>query len=414
MSRRAVLWAAFVLVHLGVAVLGFVEPNQPMGDVYLVYEPWSARAAAGAGVVGITEDWVYPAFALVPLLTTHVLAPLFGSYTVAWAVLVTVLDAVAFAVLVGRGRSRGRASAAWFWLAFIAVLGPVGMYRLDGITVPLVLAGCLWLIARPWLAGVLLAVATWIKVWPAAILLAALVAVRRRLPLLAAGAAVSAVTVAAVALAGGAANVTSFISDQTGRGLQIEAPVSGFYLWRVVLGLDDSEVAYDRGLLTFQVSGPGSDTVSALMTPALFAALGVVVVIGVLRRRAGAGFAGLFPPLALASVLVFIVFNKVGSPQYLTWIIVPVAIGVLLDRRRWWVPACLALVTAGLTHLVYPLSYDRLLAGEAVATAALTVRNALLLLLLVYSVVLVLRARPLIGAPAPRRADPTVLSPDRS
>ena len=42
MSRRAALWIAFAVVHLGIAVLGFVLPNQPMGDVYRVYEPWSA------------------------------------------------------------------------------------------------------------------------------------------------------------------------------------------------------------------------------------------------------------------------------------------------------------------------------------------------------------------------------------
>lgn len=401
MSRRAVLWIAFVLVHVAVGVLGFLEPNQPMGDVYLVYEPWSSRAVSGGGVVGITEEWVYPALALVPLLVAHLIAPLFGSYTVAWAVLVTAVDAAAFAVLVGRGRSRGRASAAWFWLAFIAVLGPVGMYRLDGVTVPLVLAGCLWLVARPWVAGMLLAAATWIKVWPAAVILAAVVAVRRRAALLGAGAAVSAVTVGVVVLAGGAAHVASFITDQTGRGLQIEAPVSGFYLWRAVLGLDDSEVAYDRDLLTFQVSGPGSEAVSDAMTPALFAALAAVAVIGVIRSRRGTGFVSLFPPLALAAVLVFIVFNKVGSPQYLTWIIAPIAIGLVLDRARWWSPACLALVTAALTQLIYPLWYDRVLAGDALATGALTVRNVLFVALLAWSVVLLVRSPRPIRTPAP-------------
>ena len=38
------------------------------------------------------------------------------------------------------------------------------------MTVPLTILGCLWLAGRPWLASVLLAAATWIKVWPAAII----------------------------------------------------------------------------------------------------------------------------------------------------------------------------------------------------------------------------------------------------
>ena len=57
MSRRAVLWVAFVIVHVGVAVLGYLLPTEPMGDVYKVYQPWSTAAITGHGIVGITEPW---------------------------------------------------------------------------------------------------------------------------------------------------------------------------------------------------------------------------------------------------------------------------------------------------------------------------------------------------------------------
>ena len=162
-----------------------------MGDVYRVYEPWSLQALDGRGVVGITEAWVYPQLALLPMVLAHGFA-LIAGYEVGWAILVTVCDALAFAMLVGRGRSTGRWVGAWYWLAFIAMLGPVGMYRLDGITAPLALAGSLWLVGRPWIGSALLAAATWIKVWPAAILLAAIIAVRRRLAVLGGAVVVSA------------------------------------------------------------------------------------------------------------------------------------------------------------------------------------------------------------------------------
>jgi len=55
-------------VHVLVAVLGFVLPNQPMGDVHNVYDPWSSWALEGRTVVGITETWVYPQLALVPMI----------------------------------------------------------------------------------------------------------------------------------------------------------------------------------------------------------------------------------------------------------------------------------------------------------------------------------------------------------
>ncbi len=239
MMRRSVLWAAFAIVHVGVAWLGFVLPNEPMGDVYRVYEPWSTSALQGHGIVGIDQSWVYPQLALLPMLLAHAFAWIAG-YTVGWAIVVIAADAVAFAVLIGRARSAGRVTAGWFWLAYIALLGPVGLYRLDGFTVALVVLGCLWLVGRPWLASVLLSVATWMKVWPAAVLAAAVVALRRRGALVGGAVLVTALTLLVIAALDGAANAFGFIGDQTTRGLQVEAPVSMPYLWGALLGIPDS------------------------------------------------------------------------------------------------------------------------------------------------------------------------------
>ncbi len=391
MSRRAGLWVAFVLVHLVTAILGFVEPNLPMGDVYLVYEPWARGAVGGGAIPGVTEQWVYPQLALAPIVLALGLEWIAG-YEIAWAVLVTALDAIAFAVLVGRGRSTGRTTAAAFWLAFVLLLGPVGMYRLDGVTVPLAVAGCLWLVGRPALAAALLAVATWIKVWPAALLAAAVIAVRRRLVIVGMAAAVSVGVLIAVVAAGGASHVFGFVAGQTGRGLQLEAPVTAWYLWQAVAGVDGAFVYYDSGILTFQVAGGNVDAVIAVMTPLLAVTVLVVAALGAWKAWKGASFAALFPPLALALVLTFIVTNKVGSPQFQTWIVAPVVLGLVIDRRRWRMPAAAALAIALLTHLVYPLLYDRLIVADALAAGVLTARNVLLIALLVWAVVRVIRA----------------------
>ncbi|MET0303710.1 MAG: glycosyltransferase 87 family protein [Microbacteriaceae bacterium] len=390
MSRRAVLWIAFAAVHLLVAWLGFVYPNQPMGDVYFVYEPWARQVVEGNGIPGVTEAWIYPPVALVPMLFALGIEWIAG-YEVAWALLVTICDALAFALLVGRGRSRGRSVAAWFWLGFILLLGPVGMYRLDGITVPLAIAGCLWLIGRPWIASALLAVATWIKVWPAALLAAALIAVRRRGSIIGGAAVVSALTLVSVAAAGGAAHALGFVTGQTDRGLQLEAPVSMLYLWQAVAEVGGSYLYYDYDILTFQVTGPGVDTVIAVMTPILIVGMAAIVAVGSFKAWRGATFLALFPPLALSLVLAFIVLNKVGSPQYLTWIIAPLVFGLVIDRRRWNAPALAGLVAAFLTQLVYPLTYGMLLIPDPVAVAILTVRNALLVAMLAWMVVRLVR-----------------------
>ncbi|RLK47696.1 uncharacterized protein DUF2029 [Microbacterium telephonicum] len=396
------LWVAFALVHLGVAWLGWVMPNQPMGDVYNVYEPWSTQALHGLGVVGIDTPWVYPQLALVPMLLAHLFAVVGGGYIVGWALLVTVADAAAFAVLVGRGRSQSRTVAAWFWLVAIALLGPVGLYRLDGFTVALAVPACLWLVGRPWVASVLLAIATWMKVWPAALLAAAVVAVRRRFAIVGGALAVSALTLLTVAAMGGAAHAFGFLSEQTSRGLQVEAPVSGFYLWGALLQIPGFWVYYDPDILTFQVTGTQIDPVIAAMTPVLVLAVGAVAVLGGVKAWRGATFAALFPTLSLALVVAFIAFNKVGSPQYICWLFPSVILGLVLDRRRWWRPALLVLATALLTQIVYPVLYNGILTAppEPVAVVTLTVRNLLLVALLVWMTVRLARVRTRVRRPA--------------
>ncbi|MCW3493828.1 hypothetical protein [Microbacterium sp. SSM24] len=391
MSRRAWLWVGFAVVHVVVASLGFTEPNAPMGDVSLVYEPWVRAAVENGSIMGISQEWIYPQLAIVPMVLALGLAWIAG-YEVAWAILITALNALAFALLVGRGRSAGRTVAAAFWLLFILLLGPVGMYRLDAVTVPLALAGVLWLVGRPLLASMLLAAATWMKVWPAALLAAAVIAVRRRLVVLAGALIVTGLTLVAVVAAGGGAHAFGFVAGQTGRGLQLEAPVTAWYLWQAVAGVEGAAVYYDFDILTFQVTGPNVDPVIAAMTPLLVLAVLAVAALGAVQAWRGARFAALFPPLALALVLAFIVFNKVGSPQFLTWIITPIAIGLVLDRRRWWGAAVAGLAAALLTQLVYPLLYDRLILADAFAASVLTLRNLLLIALLVWAVVRVVRA----------------------
>ena len=400
MARRGWMWVAFALVHGFVAVAGYQLPHAPMGDVYLVYEPWSGCALgmmdycgpAGRQIVGITEPWVYPALALVPMLAAWLFEAAV-SYTPAWAIVVTLVDAVAFAVLLGDARSRGRAIAAAFRLTFMVALGPVGMYRLEGITVPLAIMGCLWLIRRPWLGSALLAAGTWIKVWPAALLAAAVVAVRRRLAIVGGALIVSAATIAVVLALGGGRYLFGFITDQTGRGLQIEAPVSAPYMWFAALDVLDSRVYYASDLLTFQVSGPGVNEVIAVMTPLLAASVLALLLLGLWGVRRGAPVVRLYPALAFALVLALIVVNKVGSPQYMTWIVAPIVLGLVIDRATWLRPAAFAIATGLLTQIVYPIFYNFLMTDHPApgVVALLTVRNLALVVMFVWSVIHLVR-----------------------
>ena len=400
-ARVTVLWCVFLLVHGIVAVTGWIYPSQPMGDVVLVYEPWSASALSGGSIVGVTETWVYPQLALLPMLLAKALsAPLIaamgvsGAYLIAWAVLVTVLDAVAFGVLVGRTPSQPRRAAAWFWCVALLLLGPIALYRIDAVAVPVAVIGGLWLTRRPTVAAALLAVGAWIKIWPGALVLAAVIAFRARVRILAAAAAVTAAVVIVLFLLGADAELLGFLTAQTGRGLQIEAVAATPFLWLAVSGA--ARIEYSFEILTFQIGAPGADAVAAALTPLMAVLVLVLGVIGGVKAVRGASFTRLFPPLALALVTALIVLNKVGSPQFQTWLIVPVILWIVLDRARSRMPAMLVLALCALTCLIYPLTYDALLRADLVPVLILSVRNALLV------VVLVLGIRALVRVPAHR------------
>jgi len=398
-TRVVVLWCAFLVVHLVTAAAGWVYPSQPMGDVVLVYEPWASSALGGGAIVGVSETWVYPQLALVPMLLAKGLAvplvPLLGvsgAYLVAWAVLVTALDAVAFGVLIGRAPSRPRRVAAWFWCGAILLLGPIAMYRIDAVTLPLAVVGGLWLASRPVVAAALLTAGAWIKIWPGALLLAAIVAVRARFRMLLAAAAVTAGVIVVLLLLGADTELFGFLTEQTGRGLQIEAVAATPFLWLAVSGA--ARIEYSFEILTFQIVAPAADAVTAVLTPLMALAAVAVTAIGAVKALRGASFPRLFPPLALSLVAVLIVTNKVGSPQFQTWLIAPVVLWIVFDGIRARVPALLVLTLCALTCLVYPLSYDALLRAELLPVLVLTLRNVLLLVLLAVGI------RALVRVPA--------------
>jgi len=396
LMRTLVLWCSFLLVHALVAAMGWLYPSQPMGDVVLVYEPWSSTALSGGPIVGVTETWVYPQLALVPMLIAKILSmPLIavlgvsGAYLIAWAVLVTVLDAVAFAVLIGRSPSQPRRTAAWFWIAALLLLGPIALYRIDAITVPVAVIAGLWLSRRPAAAAALLAVGAWIKIWPGALLLAAVVAARSRMRILLTALAVSAAVIALLLLLGADTEIFGFLTEQTGRGLQIEAVAATPFLWLAVAG--SARIEYSFEILTFQIEAQGADAVGAVLTPLMAVLVVVVSVIGAVKAMRGASFPRLFPPLALSLVIALIVLNKVGSPQFQTWLIPPVILWLVLDRARAVGPAVIVLALCALTCLVYPLNYDALLRAEMLPIVILSLRNVLLVVALVVGIRAVVR-----------------------
>ncbi|WP_404320248.1 glycosyltransferase 87 family protein [Arthrobacter luteolus] len=379
------LWLAFAGVHL--LFFGLLSPliftGEVLSDIQF-YRQWAFEGIRDGAWQGISSDWVYPIGALVPMLLASAFG--YGAYQFAWFLIFTALNAAGFAVLTAP-RTRQRCVAAYWWLGITALLGPVAVGRIDGLTVPLVIMGLLLLASRPVVASLLLSAATWMKVWPAAVILAVLAVSKRRLTMLITGAALSAVIAAVVTAAGGLRHLLSFVGAQGDRGMQLEAPFTTPGLWQAILGRSDAHIFEDTVINTREVRGALGEPVAALMTPLLALAAVAVVALLIWALRRGADTGALLATGSLALVAAFIVFNKVGSPQFMLWLGAVVAVGIAWEGRAWRLPSAMMIAVAALTTLVYPMFYEALYDDLNIGVALLlTVRNLLLMALFVWAV----------------------------
>jgi hypothetical protein len=122
------------------------------------------------------------------------------------------------------------------------------------------------------------------------------------------------------------------------------------------------------------------------MTPLLGVVIALITVLGIRSLRQGAQAADLLPALALALVTALIAVNKVGSPQFVSWLAVPIVLGIATriagTGRSFRTPAAIVLAIAGLTQLVYPYLYNALLSLDPLMLVVLTGRNLLYFVLL--------------------------------
>lgn len=387
------------LVHLYVALIGTLpSPVSPFNDVSL-YGSWMQDMIHSASSIiqipGISKAFVYPYPAVAPMLLAFLVG---GGVTwqttmQAWLALISIANLVAVAALVNWGRGSTRAfQAAYFWLIFLALLGPVGLGRIDSVATLFAVFGVVALHQdRVRTAVVLFTLGAWMKIWPVALALSLFVADARKAVLARASLAaalivmVVGVVLGLILFGGGADHLLGFVFTQNERGLQIEAPAATLWLWFAKFGLFESSIYFDQGLLTNQIAGVGALEVASILGAVMLVAVGMTVWLGIKAHRAGADAKTLFAVMGLTATLDLIVFNKVGSPQFEGWLAVSVIAGVLFGLPRWRFAVVSTLIIALLTYLVYPATYMDLMGLGWLSIGLLTARNLALIGLLIWA-----------------------------
>ena len=377
--RAALLISASLGVHVWLVFLSRVfEDARAFGDLSL-YNYWAFQLNQGSPIYGVATEWIYPALAIAPIWLPSLFTG--KSYELAWLAMVFLINtAVVLAIDSGR-RGVKPTGASWFFMLSIALLGPVAISRIDSISVAMAIFGILRIAsARFGVAAFLFTIAGWIKIWPVALFLSMIASFRTRTGPLVIAAGTS-VTILLVGFGFGGSAVLSFVGSQQDRGLQIESVLATPWMWLAKSGF--SKIYFDDDVLTNQVSGPLVTDLASWSN--WFMLLALIITLGLAARAVHNGQKPnhVFVWASLAAVAELIAFNKVGSPQFMLWLAVPLLAGIYLGVSKFKVALASVLVILLLTQLIYPIFYLDLLALEEVPLWILTLRNLLLLGLVV-------------------------------
>lgn len=297
------------------------------------------------------------------------------TYRTEFIILCIAFDGLGLVAIYRLARRTGSWWGVGAWLVLIPFVGPVAYTRLD-MAVAATIAWSLeravagrWTSSAIWLALGVVAKLTPVLIFPGLIA----VAPRRWRPL-AAGAAVCAVFVAPFAF--DLHNMYDYIAAyHLHRGVHAESLYGALAMVaRSAFGSDIPVVGAFGG---FDLQGTIADRLKLLSNIAALGVLADLTLTSLRRVRRGDG--GHLCVVIAGSLALLTAVGRVFSPQYLVWVVAPMAAGLAFAPRMLrWAAAALA-GSVLLNGIFYPALFFRYFALEPDALAVAVGRNTLLL-----------------------------------
>lgn len=374
-------WFAAYLCTRGIALAALLPQRELLADLT---NYGKALVHAGATRSLFEYPWLAAEILELPLWLG---AAMWSQY---YGTLIVLFLAVDAAYAVGLWRAGGRRPTRGFllWLAVAPALGPLIFTRFDLVAAALAGAAVLAFAASaPAAAGVLSMLGAAIKIWPVfglpALLATAAPSERRRL--LGGALATAAFVGGATLLAAGAVRLVSPFVLQVARGLEVEAVAALPFLWARLA--DPAAVAIETAACScLEIRASGVPAALSVAQAAFWTGIvGFALLLArIMRGRPETRTPGLAAQLALLLVILWIVTNKVLSPQYMLWTVTLMAAwgtvrGPVLPRTD----AALLLAACALTQLLYPSQLMELFgpAPRVGPLVALTLRDLLVVAL---------------------------------
>jgi hypothetical protein len=179
-------------------------------------------------------------------------------------------------------------------------------------------------------------------------------------------------------------NFKEFLSYQGNRDLQIESIYANLVYLLNLFGLIPLEHAVQNG--AEELIDPLSKTLANSSVFILFGGYLVFTAFTFLKLKKEQNFGNIMILGSLITVLIFIIFNNVLSPQYLLWLVFLIPLLGLfkgmtkIEFNKLLIAFSLVILC---TFVIYPLSYKYLVSGEWYMVFVLTIRNTLLVYILI-------------------------------
>jgi len=180
---------------------------------------------------------------------------------------------------------------------------------------------------------------------------------------------------------------------QTERGLQLESTYASLLLVGKALGLTSLSIVNSFG--SEGIISPMANLMAQISPFLIFFSLITIYWLYDQEQRGNTSIKSKIGPLnsldaarivkySNLAILVFIITNKVVSPQYIIWLypLIPLLIG--RQRVMSWITFMIIGIT---TYFIYPVFYEAIIRGVYLAVALLVIRNVLLMVLVYFIVV---------------------------
>lgn len=349
-------------------------PGLLVGSDVGIYELWSQEAAAGQ--LSMNPGWQYPPLALALFFSISLL-PL--DYFRAFVAVAVVADVVIFIGLMCSAFFR-RCSplGPLYWALGGFIISPMILVRFD-IVPAMFLVLALTFGYRTYLTPGLLGLGAALKVWPAVSLISS--PPKSAVRAVAVFTAVVALTTLAVGMAVG--NVWQFLANSTGRGLQVEAPVTSLiYLYSLV---DAAPISREQRFGSLEITGTAADTLASGVTVVLVVLLALLAYL----RYAGPLKRSLPTDVTFLAVSSFVLLSKVGSPQFAVWLLAAAALALSFSETQLRGPIALVSLYIAITGRLFAdgfSGYSLLIEGAPQIVLLHSLRSLMLLLAVVWGI----------------------------